>query len=106
MMVDNALLAAPGLKYGDPYLVMAEVYIDIGAYDSAEPLLENFLKTRISSTRGLYQMGLVKTKTGKKEEGMEYLKKAVAVFKNAPRYRRKMERKWAWKAKFLLMSGG
>ncbi len=106
MMVDNALLATPGLKYGDPYLVMAEVYIDIGAYDSAEPLLEHFLKMRVSSTRGLYQMGLVKTKTGKREEGMEYLKKAVAIFKDAPRYRRKMERKWAWKAKLLLMSGG
>jgi tetratricopeptide (TPR) repeat protein len=104
-LVDNALLAAPGLKYGDPYLAMAEVYIDTGAYDSAAPYLEHYLKVRISSTEGLYQMGLVKIKTGKVDEGVEYLKKAVAVFKDAPRYKRKMERKWAWKARLLLMRG-
>jgi len=105
-LVDNALLAAPGLKYGDPYLAMAEVYIDTGAYDSAVPLLEHFLKVRISSTEGLYQMGLVKVKTGKAGEGREYLKKAVAVFKEAPRYKRKIERKWVWKARLLLMRSG
>ncbi len=102
-LVDNALLAAPGLKYGDPYLAMAEVYIDTAAYDCAEPLLERFLKLRISSTEGLYQMGLVKMKLGKADEGREYLKKAVDVFKAAPRYKRKIERKWAWKARLLLM---
>lgn len=102
-IVDNALLAAPGLKYGDPYLAMAEVYIDAGAYDSAEPFLEHFLKVRISSTEGLYQMGLVKIKAGKADEGVAYLKKAVAVFKDAPRYKRKIERKWAWKARLLMM---
>src|SRR5208337_690698 len=102
-LVDNALLAAPGLKYGDPYLAMAEVYIDTGAYDSAAPFLEHFLKVRISSIEGLYQMGLVKIKTGKADEGVAYLKKAVAVFKDAPRYKRKIERKWAWKARLLMM---
>ena len=105
-LVDNALLAAPGLKYGDPYLAMAEVYIDTGAYDRAEPFLERFLKVHISSTEGLYQMGLVKMKTGKADEGREYLKKAVAVFKEAPRYKRKVERKWAWKARLLMMRSG
>ncbi len=102
-LVDDALLASPGLKYGDPYLAMAEVYIDTGVYDSAAPLLERFLKVHISSVEGLYQMGLVKIKTGKADEGREYLKKAATVFKQAPRYRRKIERKWVWKARLLLM---
>ena len=105
-LVDKALLVSPGLKYGDPYLAMAEVYIDMGAYGSAVLLLEHFLKVRFSSTEGLYQMGLVKIKTGKADEGVEYLKKAVAVFKGAPRYKRKIERKWAWKARLLMMRGG
>lgn len=101
-LVDSALLASPGLKYGDPYLAMAEVYIDNGEYGSAEPFLEQFLRTRLSSTRGLFQMGLVKIKTGKSDEGREYLRKAIAVFKDSPRYKRKIERKWAWKAKLML----
>ena len=105
MLVDDALRAAPGLKYGDPYLAMAEVYIDTGAYDEAVPLLERFLKMHLSSTRAFYQMGFVKTKTGKTDEGKEYLKKAISVFKALPRYKRKTERKWAWKARLLLMSG-
>lgn len=104
-LVDNALSASPGLKYGDPYLEMAEVYIDAGVYDKADPLLEHFLKIRLSSSRGLYQMGLVKIKTGKPDEGRECLRKAVSVFRDSPRYKRKTERKWAWKAKLLLMSG-
>ncbi len=105
MLVDNALAASPGLKYGDPYLEMAETYIDTGAYDKAEPLLEQFLKIRLSSSRGLYQMGLVRIKTGKIDEGRECLRKAVSVFRASPRYKRKTERKWAWKARLLLMSG-
>lgn len=101
MLVDSALLAAPGLKYGDPYLAMAEVYIDNGAYDTAVPFLEQFLKVRVSSAEGLYQMGLVKIKTGNIDEGRAYLGKAVAAFKDSPRYKRKLERKWAWKARLL-----
>ena len=103
-LVDSALLASPGLKYGDPLLAMAEVYIDNGSYNAAESYLERFLKTRLSSSQGLFQMGFVKMKTGRIDEGREYLRKAVAVFKDAPRYKRKMERKWAWKAKLLLVS--
>jgi len=79
-----ALEASPGLKYGEPYLMMAEVFIDSGDYKSALPLLESFVKIHTSSSRGFYQMGLVKLKLGMKEEGMQYLKKSVEVFKASP----------------------
>jgi tetratricopeptide (TPR) repeat protein len=100
-LVDGALLAAPGLKYGDPYLAMAEVYIDNGAYDTAVPFLDQFLKVRSSSVEGLYQMGFTKIKTGNADEGKAYLGKAVAAFRDSPRYKRKIERKWVWKARLL-----
>jgi tetratricopeptide (TPR) repeat protein len=101
-LVENALAQSPGLKYGDPLIQFAEVYIDNGDYSSALPLLERFESIHSSSSRGFYQMGLVKLKLGEKGEGTEYLKKAVAAFRASPRFKRKIDRRWAWKARALL----
>ncbi len=101
-LVDAAIKNSPGLKYGEPFMMMAEVYIDNGDYSSALPLLKNFENIHSSSSRGFYQMGLVRLKLGMKEEGTEYLKKAIEAFKASPRFKRKVDRKWAWKARALL----
>jgi tetratricopeptide (TPR) repeat protein len=101
-LVDSALAQSPGLKYGDPLLQFAEVYIDNGDYRSALPLLERFENIHSSSSRGFYRMGLVKLKLGEKTEGTEYLKKSIAVFKASPRFKRKVDRRWAWKSRALL----
>ena len=101
-LVDAALMQSPGLKYGEPYIMFAEVYIDNGDFSSALPLLERFENIHSSSSRGFYQMGYVKLKLGSKEEGTAYLKKAIAAFKASPRFKRKIDRKWAWKARALL----
>lgn len=101
-LVDAALNVSPELKYGEPYLMMAEVYIDNGDYSTALPLLEKFLKIHSSSSRGFYQIGVVKLKTGMKEEGIGYLRKSVTAFKSSPRFKRKLDRKWAWKARAMI----
>ncbi len=103
--VAAALEVSPGLKYGDPYLMMAEVFIDNADYKSALPLLESFEKIHPYSSRGLYQMGLARLKLGMKEDGIRYLKKSIEAFKAAPRFKRKLDRKWAWKARALLKKG-
>jgi tetratricopeptide (TPR) repeat protein len=84
---------------------MAEIYIDNGDYNIALPLLENFIKIHSSSSRGFYQIGLVKLKLGMKEEGINYLKKSITAFKASPRFKRKLDRKWAWKARAPLRRG-
>ena len=104
-LIDSALRVSPQLKYGEPYLMMAEVYIDKGDYSSALPMLEKFGGIHSSSSRGFYQMGLVRLKLGMKDEGTDYLKKAITVFKASPRFKRKQDRKWAWKARALLRRG-
>ena len=101
-LVDRALSHSPGLKYGEPFIMFAEVYIDNGDFKGALPLLERFEKIHSSSSRGFYQTGFVKMKLGGKEEGTAYLKKAIAAFKASPRFKRKVDRKWAWKARALL----
>jgi tetratricopeptide (TPR) repeat protein len=101
-LVDSALKNSPGLKYGEPYISFAEVYIDKGDYSSALPLLKSFENIHSSSSRGFYLIGLVSLKLGMKKEGTEYLKKAIAAFKASPRFKRKVDRKWAWKARALL----
>lgn len=103
-LLDRALNVSPELKYGEPYLMMAEVYIDNADYQSALPLLEKFLGIHSSSSRGFYRMGLVKLKLGLKDEGITYLKRSVQVFKESPFFKRKVDRKWAWKARMLLRS--
>lgn len=104
-LFEKAVNASPTLKYGEPYLMMAEGYIDNADYKSALPLLEKFEKIHSSSSRGFYRMGLVKLKLGSKDEGMEYLNKSIQVFKESPFFKRKIDRKWAWKARMLLRTG-
>ncbi|HET6514711.1 MAG TPA: tetratricopeptide repeat protein [Thermodesulfovibrionales bacterium] len=106
VLFEEAVNASPTLKYGEPYLMMAEVYIDNGDYTSAVRLLEKFEKIHSSSSRGFYRMGLVKLKLGAKDEGREYLEKAIRVFKESPFFKRKIDRKWAWKARMLLRASG
>lgn len=101
-LVEKALLAAPGLKYGEPYLMMAEVYIDGRDYRSALPLLEKFVDIHSSSSRGFYRLGLVKMKLGLKDEGVAYLRKSIKAFKSAPLFKRRLDRKWALKARILI----
>ena len=101
-LLDTALKNSPGLKYGEPFIMFAEVYIDNGDFAGALPLLERFENIHSSSSRGFYQMGVVKLKLGMNAEGKEYLKKAIAAFKTSPRFKRKADRKWAWKARALL----
>lgn len=102
--LDKALNASPNLKYGEPYLMMAEVYMDNGDYQSALPLLEEFEKIHSSSSRGFYRMGFLKMKLGSREEGTAYLKRSIQVFKESPFFKRKVDRRWAWKARMLLRS--
>lgn len=58
-LLERAVNASPTLRYGEPLLMMAEVYIDNADYESALPLLEKFEKIHSSSSRGLYRMGVV-----------------------------------------------
>ncbi len=101
-LVDTALSTSPELKYGEPYLMMAEVYIENNDFRSALPLLENFLKIHSSSSRGFYQMGIVKMNLGMKNEAGEFFRKSIDAFKASPRFKRKLDRRWAWKSRFML----
>ena len=47
-LFEKAVNASPTLKYGEPYLMMAEAYIDNADYKSALPLLEKFEKIHSS----------------------------------------------------------
>ena len=102
VLFEKAVNSLPTLKYGEPFLMMAEIYIDNADYKSALPLLEKFEKIHSSSSRGLYRIGIVKLKLGSKYEGAEYLRKSIQAFKESPFFKRKIDRKWAWKARILL----
>ncbi len=104
-LVDKALEVSPGLKYGEPYLMMAEAYIDSEDYRNALPLLKRFEEIHSSSSRGFYQLGFVQMKLDMRKEGMDSLKRAVAAFKSSPPFKRKLDRRWAWKARTLLKKG-
>jgi tetratricopeptide (TPR) repeat protein len=101
-LVEKALRDSPKLKYGEPYLMMAEAYIDRADYRNALPLLAKFVEIHSSSSRGFYRLGLVEMKLGMKEEGTSHLRKSIKVFKSAPLFKRRADRKWALKARILI----
>lgn len=101
-LVEKSLNSSPGLRYGEPYLMMAEVYISRHDYRDALPLLERFVEIHSSSSRGFYRLGFVKMKLGMKDEGIAFLRKSIRVFKSSPLFKRRVDRKWALKARILI----
>lgn len=90
----QALAISPRVKYGRPYLRLAE------SFSKQDPVkaiayLQQFKEVNSSSCEAYYRLGAVYTLLGNPEEAAEAYRECRMTYRTLPRYMRRHERKWA-----------
>ncbi len=89
-----ALAISPRVKYGQPYLKLAE------SYSKSEPVkaiayLQQFKEVNSSSCEAYYRLGLVYAGLGKSEDAAHAFTECRQLYRSLPKYMKRHERKWA-----------
>ncbi|KIL36857.1 hypothetical protein SD71_05515 [Cohnella kolymensis] len=90
----NAISISPRVKYGQPYLRLAESF---AKKDPAKALayLQRFKEVNSSSVEAYYRLGLAYSAMGNREEAAAAFHEARKLYRALPRYMKRHERKWA-----------
>ncbi|TJY42149.1 tetratricopeptide repeat protein [Cohnella pontilimi] len=93
----QALEISPRVKYGQPYLRLAEAFT---AKDPHKALsyLEAFKEVNSSSCEAYYRLGALYAALGKKEEAASAFRECRQLYASLPRYMKRRERKWVLKS--------
>ncbi|MCD9025825.1 tetratricopeptide repeat protein [Cohnella silvisoli] len=95
----RALAISPRVKYGQPYLRLAE------SFSKRDPVkaiayLQEFKEVNSSSCEAYYRLGSVYTSLGNPEEAAKAYRECRQLFRSLPRYMKRHERKWALRSFF------
>lgn len=90
----KAISISPRVKYGQPYLRLAESF---AKRDPAKALsyLQLFKEVNSSSVEAYYRLGAVYSAMGNREEAADAYREARQLYRSLPRYMKRHERKWA-----------
>ncbi|XEC93347.1 tetratricopeptide repeat protein [Paenibacillus tarimensis] len=100
--IRKALEINPRVKYGAPYLRLANIYADKDA-DQAIRLLDEFRSIHSSSCEAYYRLGDIYLRLGQMEQAGKAFEEAVQIYRSLPKYKKKEERRWALKSKLKRM---
>lgn len=92
--IEEALRMNPRVRYGEPYLRLAEALAPV---DPARALaaLERFKDANSSSCELYFRLGRLYESLDRKAEAKASYREAAEVYRTLPRYKRKSERRWA-----------
>lgn len=93
-MMKQALDLNPRVKYGEPYLRLAEAYMD-ATPKTALHYLDQFRTVNSSSCEAYYRLGQLYEKLGQQEEAKQAYRETKQLYRSLPRYSRRLQRKWA-----------
>ncbi|MCS7462213.1 tetratricopeptide repeat protein [Paenibacillus doosanensis] len=95
----------PRVKYGEPYLRLAEAWAD---REPAKAIhyLETFGSVNSSSCEAYYRLGRLYGRLGDKEKARGAYRETVELYRGLPKYRRRFERRWALLARYYSMTNG
>ncbi len=95
----RALDLNPRVKYGEPYLRLAEAF---ASRDAAKALdhLQRFRDIHSSSCEAVYRLGKLYRSLGRPEEARQAFRECVDLYRTLPRYLKRRERKWALLSRF------
>jgi len=93
----RALSVSPKVKYGQPYLRLAEAF---AKRDPAKAIgyLESFKDVNSSSCEAYYRLGAIYADLGKQEEAAAAFRECGRLYRTLPKYLKRRERKWAIRA--------
>jgi tetratricopeptide (TPR) repeat protein len=90
----RALGISPRVKYGVPYLRLAEAYAKSDP-EKALAYLRSFQDIHSSSCEAYYRMGLLYEAMDQREEARQAYRDCQVIYRSLPRYMKRKERKWA-----------
>lgn len=90
----KALKRNPRVRYGEPYLHLAEAYMGRDTGRAVE-WLKHFHDANTSSCESHYRLGRLYESLGRKREAAEAYEEALEVYRSLPNYKRRSERRWA-----------
>jgi tetratricopeptide (TPR) repeat protein len=99
-LIEDALEKKPRLRYGEPYLLTGDVHARLRRFDAAIPWYEAFTRLSTESVEGFYKLGRCYTEVGRADEARAAYMSALVAYRQAPRYIRRRERPWYWKARW------
>lgn len=93
--IEEALALNPRVRYGEPYLRMAEYYREQGDYNKALNWLERGNEAGLSNAEMAYRKGQLLEKLGNKHQAAEAFDTAIQYYRTSPKYIKREERRWA-----------
>lgn len=102
--IEEALELNPRVRYGEPYLRLAEYYRGHGDYTAALHSLQRANEAGLSSAQIEYRKGQLFTQLGNKEKASEAFNTAIQYYRTSPKYLKKEERRWALLARLARLS--
>jgi tetratricopeptide (TPR) repeat protein len=100
-LIEEALAQDPRLGYGEPYLRLADYYLEHGQPAEALTHLERFAEMHASSVEGQYKLARAYQATGQLDRARSALDDAARAYRSAPRFKRREERIWRLRAGWL-----
>ncbi|MFM1653098.1 tetratricopeptide repeat protein [Brevibacillus sp. B_LB10_24] len=93
-LIEKALAMNPRVKYGEPYLDLAEAF-SASDREKALSFLERFREINSSSCKSYYLLGQLYAQLGKNSEAKAAFREAVDIYRSLPKYKKRTERRWA-----------
>lgn len=89
-----ALELNPRVKYGRPYLRLAEVYKNSNQ-DKAMRYVHQFQEIQSSSSEGSYLLGMMYKTLNRGNDARAAFQESIDSYRSLPKYKKRQERKWA-----------
>lgn len=90
----QAMAISPRVKYGQPYLRLAESFAKEKP-EKAIGYLERFKTVNSSSCEAYYRLGVIYGALGRAEDAAAAFRECGQLYRTLPRYMKRHERKWA-----------
>ncbi|WP_442601412.1 hypothetical protein [Paenibacillus sp. KN14-4R] len=97
-MIKQAFELNPRVQYGEPYLRLAEAYVEVDPQKSLQ-FLDHFRKMNTSSCEAYYVLGQLYQRMGQEEKAKMAYREIAALYRGLPKYSRRQQRKWVILAK-------
>jgi tetratricopeptide (TPR) repeat protein len=93
-LVLESLAMNPRVRYGEPYLRLGEATAAVEP-ERALHYLQKFREVQSSSCEAYYRLGQLYLRLGRKKEAHTIFKETLDIYRGLPKYKKRMERRWA-----------
>lgn len=96
--IRGVLAEQPRYRFGEPWLEVGARLLSIGRNSEAVEALRGFVQIQPGSVRGRYLLAIALARTGDRTAARQERRRAWEEFATLPRFRRKQDRRYAWRA--------